>query len=225
MRRSTSSVVRGWSLSATRLGAATFPSNSCHSASGQSSDTPTSPFRASETKIARDLGELYAELPLGASNAQRLMADRGLLRTDTKLVGSVALSAGSTVSEYDLVGPECRRATHVIGALYVGGFAMAAGNATTANGATSFPRRVRVQTRRAKGTRRSASAPIRKASSFKVAPYRSGSPSSRSAGAAPARLTASPSADLERERRSWAAVHVRSEHGSNGDWCVRSRAP
>ncbi|HVJ90730.1 MAG TPA: hypothetical protein VM580_13070 [Labilithrix sp.] len=88
-----------------------------------------SPFRETTTKVVQNVGELYAELPLGASNVQRLLTERGALRADTKFVGSVALPADTTISEYDLVGPECKRATHVIGALYVGGFAMGAGDA------------------------------------------------------------------------------------------------
>lgn len=88
-----------------------------------------SPYDATDTKIARDASELFAKLPLGAANVSRLLDGRRALRADAKLVGTVGLPAGSTVTEYDLVGPECKRATHVISAVYVGGFAMAAADA------------------------------------------------------------------------------------------------
>ena len=85
-----------------------------------------SPYSATETKIAHDLSELFTKLPLGASNVSSLLKGRNALRADAKLVGTVGLPPGTTISEYDLVGPECKRATHVISAVYVGGFAMAA---------------------------------------------------------------------------------------------------
>ncbi|MCW5838166.1 MAG: hypothetical protein KIS78_37590, partial [Labilithrix sp.] len=88
-----------------------------------------SPFSATDTKIARDHGELLAQLPLGAENVSGWIAGRRALRTDAKVVGAVGLPTGSTVTEYDLVGPECKRATHVVGVVYVGGFAMAASDA------------------------------------------------------------------------------------------------
>jgi hypothetical protein len=85
-----------------------------------------SPLKASASHVAHDVTELFAQLPLGAANVSGLLKDNHALRTDFMVVGSVALPEGSTITEYDLVGPECRRATHVINALYVGGFAMAA---------------------------------------------------------------------------------------------------
>ena len=85
-----------------------------------------SPHTASETKIARDVGELYARFPIGATSLADHLKERRAIRADFKLVGSVGLPSGSTVTEYDLVGPECRRATHIVSAVYLGGFAMAA---------------------------------------------------------------------------------------------------
>ena len=84
-----------------------------------------SPFSATDTKIARDHTELLAQLPLGAENVSGWIEGRRALRADARLVGAVGLPAGDTVTEYDLVGPECKRATHVVGVVYVGGFAMA----------------------------------------------------------------------------------------------------
>ncbi|HVH44924.1 MAG TPA: hypothetical protein VM925_21370 [Labilithrix sp.] len=96
------------------------------------------PASGTNTKIAHDTNELFAQLPLGATNVAGLLKERGALRTDSKLVGTVALPPGSTISEYDLVGPECKRATHVISAVYVGGFAMGAGDARQVNATNLF---------------------------------------------------------------------------------------
>jgi hypothetical protein len=78
-----------------------------------------------DTKIARNARELFAQLPLGAATLSGFLDGRHAFRMDAKLVGAVGLPEGSTITEYDLVGPECKRATHVVGAIYVGGFAMA----------------------------------------------------------------------------------------------------
>jgi hypothetical protein len=98
------------------------------------------PFKATETRIARDANELFAQLPVGAATLSSLLKEKGkrALRTDLKLVGSVGLPPGSTVSEYDLVGPECKRATHIVRAVYVGGFAMAAGDSNLVTNATNL---------------------------------------------------------------------------------------
>ncbi len=84
-----------------------------------------SPFSTSTTKIAKDKNELFTQLPLGAANVASRLKDHRAIRTDTKLVGTVGLPAGSTVNETDFVGPECKRATHLVSMVYVGGFAMA----------------------------------------------------------------------------------------------------
>jgi hypothetical protein len=96
------------------------------------------PYKSTETKILHDASELFAQLPLGAANVSSLLDGRHAIRADVKLVGSVALPAGSTITEYDLVGPECKRATHVIRAIYVGGFAMAADDAARINTTNLF---------------------------------------------------------------------------------------
>lgn len=85
------------------------------------------PASPAATRIVRDAAALYAQLPLGAANVRPLLEARGGLRIDQRIVGNVALPADSTITEYDLVGPECKRATHVVGAIAVGGFAIAAG--------------------------------------------------------------------------------------------------
>jgi len=98
-----------------------------------------SPYSATDTKIARDPSELFAKLPLGASNVSGLLKEHGALRTDAKLVGAVGLPPGSTITEYDLIGPECKRATHVVSAVYVGGFALAAADQRTSTNLFAAP--------------------------------------------------------------------------------------
>ncbi|MDF2697388.1 MAG: uncharacterized protein K0S65_5771 [Labilithrix sp.] len=97
-----------------------------------------SPLDAKDTKIVRDSSELLATIPLGAANVSGMLDGRHALRADVKLVGSVGLPAGTTVSEYDLVGPECKRATHVVGAVYVGGFALGAADSKQVNAKNLF---------------------------------------------------------------------------------------
>jgi hypothetical protein len=97
-----------------------------------------SPFKKTSTKIAHDLNELFVQLPLGAPNVSSLMNDNQALRTDSRLVGTVGLPAGTTVTATDLVGPECKRATHVVSVLYVGGFAMAAAKPSQVNAKNLF---------------------------------------------------------------------------------------
>ncbi len=85
------------------------------------------PYSASEHKVAHNANELYAALPIGASRiAGKLKGDRAL-RTDYMLVGTYAIAPGSTVEEAALQGSDCAKATHVVSAVYVGGFALAAG--------------------------------------------------------------------------------------------------
>lgn len=97
-----------------------------------------SPFKTTSTKIARNLNELFVQLPLGAPNVSNLLNDNRALRTDSRLVGTVGLAPGTTVTSTDLVGPECKRATHVVSILYVGGFAMAAAEPNRVNATNLF---------------------------------------------------------------------------------------
>jgi hypothetical protein len=97
-----------------------------------------SPFSAKETTIARDRSELLTKLPLGAANVTGMLDSRHALRADVNLVGAAGLPAGTTITEYDLVGPECKRATHIVSAVYVGGFAMAAADKKDVNATNLF---------------------------------------------------------------------------------------
>jgi hypothetical protein len=93
------------------------------------------PVRAAEreTQIAHDPGELFAKLPLGATTLTSLFRDGHAVVADSVIVGSVGLPPGSTVTETDLVGTACRRATHVVGAVYFGGFALASAQPSQAD--------------------------------------------------------------------------------------------
>jgi hypothetical protein len=86
-----------------------------------------------DTRVARNVDELLAKLPLGASTVSSSLRANESIRADFKLVGAAALPAGSTISEYDLVGTACKSATHVVSAVYLGGFGIAQepGAATT----------------------------------------------------------------------------------------------
>ena len=97
-----------------------------------------SPLNATDSKVAHDANELFAKMPLGAANVAAQINDDKAIRADMQLVGSVALPPGSTITEYDLVGPECRRATHVVSAVYVGGFALGAGKAAKVESAKNL---------------------------------------------------------------------------------------
>jgi hypothetical protein len=86
-----------------------------------------------DTRVARNVDELLAKLPLGASTVSSSLRPNESIRADFKLVGAAALPAGSTITEYDLVGAACKQATHVVSAVYLGGFGIAhePGAATT----------------------------------------------------------------------------------------------
>ena len=84
-----------------------------------------SPMASASTRVARNVDELLAQLPLGASSISTSLRVNESIRADFRLVGAVALPPGSTVTEYDLVGSTCKGATHVISAVYIGGFGIA----------------------------------------------------------------------------------------------------
>lgn len=82
-----------------------------------------------QTKVARNETELRAALPIGSARFSAQLSGNRVLRTDYQLVGVAALPAGMSHSRDDLVGAECSSATHVVTAIYFGGFAVAAGEA------------------------------------------------------------------------------------------------
>lgn len=86
------------------------------------------PYVSKERKIAHDESELYAQLPLGAASLTGKVAGNQSVRTDYLLVGEHALAPDATFKLSDFQGADCARATHVISAVYVGGFALVTGN-------------------------------------------------------------------------------------------------
>ncbi len=86
------------------------------------------PYAESQSKTMKSEREVYAELPVGAASLSSNLKGNRALRTDYMLVGSASLPPGAAYKRGDLKGAECSRATHVISAVYLGGFAMVAGS-------------------------------------------------------------------------------------------------
>jgi hypothetical protein len=84
-----------------------------------------SPMSSTDSRVAQNVNQLLDELPLGASSVSSLLVKSKTVRVDFKLVGAAALPVGTTISEYDLLGTDCKKATHVVSAVYVGGFGIA----------------------------------------------------------------------------------------------------
>ncbi len=95
-----------------------------------------SPYSATETKMARNANELYAELPVGAAKLAAKLQGSHVIRTDYMMAGVEAVKIGSTFKPDELIG-ECSDATHVVSKIYVGGFALAAGEARLLEGGAS----------------------------------------------------------------------------------------
>lgn len=91
---------------------------------GKYAFTP-SPFKNQD--VIERQSDLFAELPLGAARLAGEVANSRALRTDYVRVGIAALPSGKSYAATELRGPDCPRATHVIARIYLGGFAMAAG--------------------------------------------------------------------------------------------------
>ena len=69
------------------------------------------PMSAADTRVAKNVDQLLAELPLGAANVFTTLKGGGAVRADFRLVGAAALPVGSTITEYDLLGADCKQAT------------------------------------------------------------------------------------------------------------------
>jgi hypothetical protein len=93
------------------------------------------PMNGGESFMVHDTDELLAKVPVGAATLVPPLRERGALRVDTKIVGAYAVPEGK-ISDIDFVGPDCRRATHIVRAVYVGGFAVT----SNAKGAESVAR-------------------------------------------------------------------------------------
>jgi hypothetical protein len=96
-----------------------------------------SPYSANERKVAHNAAELFAALPLGAARLSGQVKGNRSLRTDYMLAGQYALPPDATYKRDDLRGTDCARATHVISAVYVGAFAMVAGDQRSVEGSAT----------------------------------------------------------------------------------------
>ncbi len=85
------------------------------------------PYRANQSKVMKSQRDLFAELPIGAARLGGKLAGGRALRTDYMLAGVLGVPVTQSFTAADLQGPDCERATHVAGSIYVGGFAMASG--------------------------------------------------------------------------------------------------
>jgi hypothetical protein len=97
-----------------------------------------SPYAATDTKIAKSTGDLRAELPVGAARLGGSVGGGRALRTDYMLAGVLAMPSLEAYPSAKLRGSGCERATHVVGKVYVGGFAMAAGESERISGSASL---------------------------------------------------------------------------------------
>lgn len=104
----------------------------------QDPDYKYKPYSATDKKIARTTQELFAELPLGAASLRAKLGRDRAVRTDYALVGLLTLPPASAWRREDLQGTGCQEATHVVARIYLGGFALASGNATEVEAAASF---------------------------------------------------------------------------------------
>lgn len=96
------------------------------------------PYSANERKVAHNQNELYAALPVGAASLTGKLQGARALRTDYMLAGTHSLPAGATLSGGELSGSDCSRATHVVSAIYVGGFAMTSGESRKMDASASY---------------------------------------------------------------------------------------
>jgi hypothetical protein len=79
----------------------------------------------------RDEDELYAKLPLGAFSLAGELKTRGQLEVQTTVVGQLRL-VGKAADDITS-GAECGRATHLVTALSIGAFKLAAGGEVSAD--------------------------------------------------------------------------------------------
>lgn len=95
-------------------------------------------YAANESKVMHDAQELFAALPVGAARLGGKLKGGHVLRTDYMLVGSYRLPADlAAFPDSDLSG-DCARATHVVRAVHVGGFSLAAGASREMDGGASL---------------------------------------------------------------------------------------
>ncbi len=80
---------------------------------------------STDTTDIRDEDELYAKLPLGAATLSGQLKTSGTLHVQTTVSGQLQLVGKA--AEDATTGAECSRATHLVTALSIGAFKLAAG--------------------------------------------------------------------------------------------------
>jgi hypothetical protein len=96
------------------------------------------PYVANESKLARDVAELRAKLPIGALEIGGHLKAGWSVRTDYRLAGMLSLPVGKRYSRDDLEGLDCDRATHVVARIYLGGFALVVGESQSVAAEATF---------------------------------------------------------------------------------------
>ncbi len=104
---------------------------------GKGAEYKFSPYSATETKTAKSQRDLFAELPIGAARLGGKVGGGRALRTDYMLAGLLATPVMKTFPADQLDG-DCDRATHVVSKVYLGGFAMAAGESEALSATASI---------------------------------------------------------------------------------------
>ena len=97
-----------------------------------------SPYSANQRKLAHNASELFAQLPIGAASLGADIKGGRALRTDYILAGQYALPPDASFRATDLKGVDCARATHVVSAVYVGAFILAAGESRQIDAKTTL---------------------------------------------------------------------------------------
>jgi TPR repeat protein len=96
------------------------------------------PYSVNESKVAHNETELMAQLPLGGAGLRGKLTGTRALRTDYMVAGLDALAPGVMFQMSDLRGAGCERATHVVSKVYLGGFAVTAGESRALDASASF---------------------------------------------------------------------------------------
>jgi uncharacterized protein len=95
------------------------------------------PYWETKSKVANNASDLSAKLPVGGASLSGALKGNRSLRTDYMLAGMVQSPLHTNFQVNDLVG-DCSRATHLVTRIYLGGFAMAAGEARSIQAAATL---------------------------------------------------------------------------------------
>lgn len=83
------------------------------------------PYSASDSVQIEDRSELSARMPIGGAALGGQLRAEHVLRADYQLVGIAALGPNHGITGDALRGHACKRATHVVTKIYLGGFVLA----------------------------------------------------------------------------------------------------